>query len=745
MTIEDSMLPLIAHLKHSGLLGSSAIKYGGPDELLLLSGGPASHLSKHSILCGPSRRRFIVRQPTIEPAQPHSPSQGEIHLVVQPTQLVGRIEEWKHGCWYHATSIFDETLSGLLGKLKAFCEPVPFSSQPPEGMPQRAFWSGSLAYDLLQWTQPIALQHPPQEGALLAVLWLVERFVCEAKSSGEVQAFALPGDDWADRFEQLDAAPDLAEMELLHTNPHPEASSMTDEVHERGVEIIRDSIAAGQVYQVNLGRWWEGLLHQHPSEVFQRLCQSNPAPFSAYLHAEDLGFALVSSSPESLLTSNGTRLTTAPIKGTRPRGTSPDEELALRHEMLNDEKERAEHRMLVDLMRNDLGSVCAVGGVQVERFDVEAYANVQHLVSQVAGDLDEGVTSLDALQAVFPGGSITGCPRTVVCATIDELEKRPRSFWTGSIGWFDSHSGASAWNILIRTLIAHKEKKQWFGSVAAGGGITIGSNPSDEVEEAKWKAAALRKACGWAAEEGAHLPQGALEIHNLEPETAPRALEPGRIHSDHQELAAEGCVLLIDNLDSFTQNIAHAVAGLGHTVVVHRARTPTENRSSPLSVLISLLERLKPSHVILGPGPGTPNDSPLTMEFARKALSGELQIPLLGICLGHQAIGVAAGMDLIQTPSGPVHGSPRLIAHDGLGLFENLASPQPFALYNSLILAAVSGSDLLETSHLEATGDIMGLRHKQDLVFGVQFHPESVGSKNGIRVLGNFLKMRADA
>ena len=164
-----------------------------------------------------------------------------------------------------------------------------------------------------------------------------------------------------------------------------------------------------------------------------------------------------------------------------------------------------------------------------------------------------------------------------------------------------------------------------------------------------------------------------------------------------------------------------------------------------MSVLISLLERLKPSHVILGPGPGTPNDSPLTMEFARKALSGELQIPLLGICLGHQAIGVAAGMDLIQTPSGPVHGSPRLIAHDGLGLYENLASPQPFALYNSLILAAVSGSDLLETSHLEATGDIMGLRHKQDLVFGVQFHPESVGSKNGIRVLGNFLKMRADA
>jgi anthranilate/para-aminobenzoate synthase component I len=180
-------------------------------------------------------------------------------------------------------------------------------------------------------------------------------------------------------------------------------------------------------------------------------------------------------------------LNTSPIKGTRPRGATAEQEKELRFEMLNDEKERAEHRMLVDLMRNDLGSVCAVGSIKVERFDVEAYATVQHLVSQVTGNLSEGVTSLDALQAVFPGGSITGCPRTVVCATIDELEARPRSFWTGSIGWFDAHSGASAWNILIRTLIAHKTKKQWHGAIAAGGGITIGSSPTNEVEEAKWK------------------------------------------------------------------------------------------------------------------------------------------------------------------------------------------------------------------------------------------------------------------
>lgn len=666
-------------------------------------------------------------------------------LASQPTQLVGHIEEWKHGCWYHETSIFDTTLSGLLSKLAAFSDPQPFANLPPEGAPQRPFWSGSLAYDLLQWTQPIALQHPPENGSLLCVLWLIERFICETKSSGEVHAFALEGDDWAERANLIEATPEHLEPLVPYTNPNPESSSMTDAEHEQGIETIRQSIAAGQVYQVNLGRWWSGLLSQHPMAIFQRLCQTNPAPFSAYLHAEDLGFALVSSSPESLLDSDGRRLKTAPIKGTRPRGKNPEEEESLRMEMLNDEKERAEHRMLVDLMRNDLGSVCTVGGVEIERFDVEAYANVQHLVSQVTGQLAEGLTSLDALQAVFPGGSITGCPRTVVCATIDELEKKPRSFWTGSIGWFDPHSGSSAWNILIRTLIANKVKKQWFGAIAAGGGITIGSNPVGEVEEAKWKAAALRKACGWSRNEASGLPKGRLEIHNLNPEQAPKAVKQGAIHPDSHELNVGGCVLLIDNLDSFTHNIAHAVAGLGHTVVVHQARSHAAGLGSEADAVRSLLERLNPTHVILGPGPGTPQDSPLTMEFARRAVDGKLAVPILGICLGHQAIGVAGGMDLIQTPSGPVHGSPRDVIHDAHGVFTGLPSPHSFALYNSLTLASAQTSRLIETSHLEATGDIMGIRHQEALVFGVQFHPESVGSPDGINILNNFLKMRADA
>ena len=177
--------------------------------------------------------------------------------------------------------------------------------------------------------------------------------------------------------------------------------------------------------------------------------RSNPAPFSAYAQADDLGFALASSSPESLLMFDGTTLQTSPIKGTCPQGTNVEEASRFREQMVSDQKERAEHRMLVDLMRNDLTTVARSGSVNVERFDVEAYANVQHLVSHITAEIKPETSGADALQAIFPGGSITGCPRTMVCAAIDQLEEMPRSFWTGSIGYIDVHSGQSAWNLSL--------------------------------------------------------------------------------------------------------------------------------------------------------------------------------------------------------------------------------------------------------------------------------------------------------
>ena len=141
--------------------------------------------------------------------------------------------------------------------------------------------------------------------------------------------------------------------------------------------------------------------------------------------------------------------------------------------------------MLVDLMRNDLTHVCKPGTIKISKFDVEAYANVQHLVSHICGQLADNKSGIEALNALFPGGSITGCPRTVVCSVIDKIEQHKRSFWTGSAGWIDLHEGKCSWNILIRTIEATRSSDIWNAIIGAGGGITIKSNPELEVHESE--------------------------------------------------------------------------------------------------------------------------------------------------------------------------------------------------------------------------------------------------------------------
>ena len=744
--MSQRFLSFHAHLRDLGLIGEKAVHFGGPDELLLYSGGPQSHLAQFSMLCGPSRKRVLVRQPSqrkIPPAQQHSPLKGEVRLTKEKVTLIAQVEEWKHGCWYHSTSIFATSLPELLEKLRPLTPTQLFESTPDASLPQRPFWAGALSYDMVQWTRPLQLQHLPDEGELLTILWLVERIVVHEKATDMIQCHTLQKDTWHDKISQhtehVAVAPTFAEPPRSL-----ETSSMTDTEHEQAIEAIRESIRAGQMYQVNFGRWWDGALLEHPRRIFQRLNETNPAPFSSYLEAPDLGFSLVCSSPESLLRCDGESVFTSPIKGTRPRGSTPEQEKDLRNEMINDEKERSEHRMLVDLMRNDLSTVSEVGSVHIERFDVEAYAQVQHLVSHLSGVLKEQSNGLDALQAVFPGGSITGCPRTVVCAAIDELEQHPRSFWTGSIGWIDLTSGASSWNILIRTLIARKQRGKWHGSVAAGGGITIGSHPKTEVEEAKWKAAALRKACGWIDGENSELPVGKLTIHQLEVEAIPIASSEGKVRFIGEDTTAEGCVLLIDNLDSFTLNIAHAIAGLGREVLIYRARDGAPNSIWDADACVEFIRRFQPTHIVLGPGPGEPTDSPLTMELARSALSGKIPTPILGICLGHQALGVAAGMELVRSPNGPVHGAPRTCLHDKVGIFSTLQSPSLFTRYNSLCIASMENGPYIETAHEIDTKMVMGIQHPDLQIHGIQFHPESVGSEEGLELLKNFLMVEAD-
>lgn len=256
----------------------------------------------------------------------------------------------------------------------------------------------------------------------------------------------------------------------------------------RGVATIQEYIRAGDVFQVNLSRGWRVQFAEpvDPAALFSSLMKINPAPFSALLQMDE--YAVVSSSPERLVKvdSNG-RVSTRPIAGTHPRGVTPVEDDSLRARLAANPKERAEHVMLVDLERNDLGRVCVPGSVRVEALmDVTRYQYVHHIESTIAGDLKAGVQVFDILRAIFPGGTITGCPKIRTMQIIRELEPSPREAYTGSMGYIN-HDGSLDFNILIRSFQVYDDQVIF----RAGAGIVADSEAPRELAETRAKARGL--------------------------------------------------------------------------------------------------------------------------------------------------------------------------------------------------------------------------------------------------------------
>ena len=259
--------------------------------------------------------------------------------------------------------------------------------------------------------------------------------------------------------------------------------------YEAAVAAIVEHICAGDIFQANLTQPFTGTWDGDPGALFWRLCEQSPAPFGAYVD-DGRGTAVLSSSPEEFLFRDGDFVRTRPIKGTRPRGRTADEDRALLDELLASEKDRAELAMIVDLLRNDLGKVAATGSVGVGPFpEHDSFAQVHHLFATVEARLRPGVTTIDLLRATFPGGSITGCPKLRCLEILDGLEWTRRGVYTGSIGWFGPGDQMHA-NIAIRTLV-HRD-----GRVRgnAGGGITALSEPASEWQESIDKMAGLERA-----------------------------------------------------------------------------------------------------------------------------------------------------------------------------------------------------------------------------------------------------------
>jgi aminodeoxychorismate synthase component I len=267
-------------------------------------------------------------------------------------------------------------------------------------------------------------------------------------------------------------------------------SSLPREEYLRRVEAVGELIQAGELYQVNLGQRLDLPVPADPLAVFAASARRSPSPFAAWLDLE--GTRMVCASPERFVRLQGRAVQTRPIKGTRPRGRTPQEDASLRAALAASAKDRSENVMIVDLERNDLGRVCTPGSVRVDRLcALESYAAVHHLVSVIRGELAPGRTRADLLRAMFPGGSMTGAPKVRAMQAIDDLEPVPRGIWSGSLGWL-SFAGDMDLNIVIRTLVI-SGKRAW---LHAGGGIVSDSVPADEFAESLDKARSMRLAVG---------------------------------------------------------------------------------------------------------------------------------------------------------------------------------------------------------------------------------------------------------
>jgi anthranilate synthase component 1 len=348
-------------------------------------------------------------------------------------------------------------------------------------------WAVFLSYEVAQEIEPL-LRLPRSNLACKAFALRVPCALIHDRQTGKVFAVAEPAA--AAHLDRLEA-----DARTVAANA-PEALLSVESVTEEDpsaylnrVMRAKEYVRAGEIYQANLSRPWRVELTREPDigVLYDRLCKANPAPFAAL--AQWRGTTILSSSPERLVRINNGHIDTRPIAGTRPR---KGDDLTEMRELAAHPKERAEHIMLIDLERNDLGRVSEPGTVKVdELMTIESYAHVHHIVSNVSGRLRADVTPIGALKAVFPGGTITGVPKFRCMQIIAELEGAGRGAYTGSLG-FLGRDGSMDLNILIRTLSVQGRAVE----LRAGGGIVADSDPHRELEETRAKARGMLAAFG---------------------------------------------------------------------------------------------------------------------------------------------------------------------------------------------------------------------------------------------------------
>jgi len=368
---------------------------------------------------------------------------------------------------------------------------------------------GVFAYDLVRSVEPLDAPNPDPLGVPDLALMLTDTLVVfdHLRRTVTVLANVYAQDDLEASYKR--ATETIAEVRWRLAGPIPRASrppaadravpaftaNMSRRQFESMVARIIEYIYAGDAYQVVPSQRWSAPVPVQAFSIYRGLRAINPSPYMYFLDFGD--FEVAGASPEPLITVTGSEVSTRPVAGTRPRGDSAEDDRRMAQELLGDPKERAEHVMLVDLGRNDLGRVCEYGSVQVEDFmAVENYSHVMHIVSSVRGRLRPGINALDALRSVLPAGTLSGAPKVRAMQIIDELEPVKRGGYGGAIGYV-SYTGDLDTCIHIRTVIV----KDGVAHVQAGGGTVADAQPDYEFRESEAKAKAVLQAVELAAQQ----------------------------------------------------------------------------------------------------------------------------------------------------------------------------------------------------------------------------------------------------
>ncbi len=524
----------------------------------------------------------------------------------------------------------------------------------------------------------------------------------------------------------------------------------------RTVELIRQ----GDVFQANICLRLEAAFRGDPLDLFCRGVSQLHPPYAAFARLP--GGDLASLSPELFLRRTGRTAASRPIKGTSRRSPLEGRAAAQRRKLEHSAKDRAENVMIVDLVRNDLSRACVPGSVQVPRLlRAEAHPGVWHLVSDVRGTLGPDSGDGDLIRGAFPPGSVTGAPKIRAMEIIHELEATPREVYTGAVGYRSPVAGLEL-NVAIRTF-EFRGDHVWLG---AGGGIVADSRDDDEYSECLLKAAPLIRAVGgrlagerragaalrprgrgdaaprragpaWRPRAAAGAfppapavrkstawampplgPPGTTPLQSLIAEQAPRASAARQ--------AAPPSIVMIDNYDSFTYNLVHMLVGAGCRVEVVRND----------EVTAAQVAAFRPAGIVISPGPCGPAEAGISVDVVRACGAAT---PLLGVCLGHQAVAAAFGARIVRAPQ-PVHGRTSGIAHDGRSLFSGVPQRFEATRYHSLIVDEASLPASLRVTARTRDGLPMALRHVTQPVEGVQFHPESILTTHGPRIMWNFAR-----